>query len=229
MKKKKIAFAAHTGNVMKSTLSQAMTIMCGNLGIKSSIACADVDMRSAYETLTDRFNISKEKNDHKKMYKVINADSVQNAIDSHTDEDLYIIDCPSPIKDSIVTLIDNVDCLVMPCPGSVKDIRAATKVIYSLGSKGIPTDKILIVMSRISSNNKSAQKEFKFACNYLNSIKVLSPDKLKFKIFPEYFRELKSYRDAINMGNAIFETTNLGINIETKDKIKKLIKTTMEY
>lgn len=227
-KPKKIAFAAHTGNVMKSTLSQAMVLMCGRMGIKSSIACADVDMRSGLETLKDRFAESKARNNHKQMYKLINANSVQNAIDSHTDEELYIIDCPSPISNSIITLIKSVDCIIMPCPG-VKDVRAAIKVMHSLTNKGISVEKILIVMTRLATKKEVADREYQFACKYLDSIRKLNEKKFNFKIFPEYFRELPCYKKSINMGNSIIETGIYNIDTSTKKTIKNLINKTMEY
>jgi cellulose biosynthesis protein BcsQ len=178
-------------------------------------------MRTCHSFLKSRIAL---KSKLRMPFNLGNFDTVEDAIKGYKDEDLYIVDCPSPISERVTKLDPKMDAIILPTPTGKKDLEATVKILHSLAVKGYNLSKYIIVITRTSTAKQTALREYQDSFIYLDKLRKINPEKFNFKISSIYFREMTAVRQALNGGETIFETPHPLLNKENKYNTHKLIK-----
>lgn len=196
-----IAFISQKGGVGKSTLSQALATEAQKQKIKVLLADCDPQQVSSYEW-------SKIKG--KVPCQVFNQ--VKDIWPLTKQYNLIIIDGPARTSQATKEIAQKADLVIQPTGASRLDLVPALKEFNALKQAGIPTKKLLFVLTRLSS-----KAEAKAIQKYL--------DKSDYNYSPYYLYEKASYKQVQNEGKAI---TKVKYEKLTK-QVQQLIDSLLDY
>ena len=125
---------------------------------------------------------------------------------------MIIIDGPARTSQVTKEIAEKVDLIIQPTGASRLDLIPAVKEFNALKQAKIPTNKLLLVLTRLSS-----KAEAKAIQKYL--------DKSDYKYSPYYLYEKASYKQIQNEGKAISEVKYEKL----KEQSLKLIESLLDY
>lgn len=176
-----IAFISQKGGVGKSTLSQALATEAQRQKISVLLADCDSQQGSSYQWSKIKGKIP---------CQVFN--SVKDIWPLTKQYNLIIIDGPARTSQATKEIAQHANLIIQPTGASRLDLVPAVKEFNALKQAGIPTKKLLFVLTRLSS-----EAEAKAIQKYL--------DKSDYKYSPCCLYEKASYKQIQNEGKAISE------------------------
>ncbi|MFK5892218.1 MAG: hypothetical protein QM504_03240 [Pseudomonadota bacterium] len=223
MKKNKtiITIASQTGNVMKSTIAQALAVKLVKSGVNCKVACVDREHRTDYDFITLRYETGISKHDDYPLFKLHNANTVKDALENYDNEEVYIIDLPSRASIATLEAAKVSDHIIMPTCTGTKDIKLTMDTAHQLIEKGINAKQISFIITRYQSI-----VELRDTYDYIKS-SLLSNPKYRVNILSTPIPEKLAFRRAIDDGFTIFETTYAKINQKAEKAIDRIIKYTL--
>ena len=196
-----IAFISQKGGVGKSTLAQALAVEAKKQ--KLSVLLADCDSQQATSQEWSKikgkipcqiFNSVKEIWPYSKQY------------------DLIIIDAPARTSQGTLEIAKKANLLIQPTGASRADLIPAVKEFNALKKAGIPTKKLLFVLTRLST-----PAEAKAIQEYLKNT--------GYSYSPNYLMEKASYKQVQNEGKSIIEVNYPSL----KKQVKELVSSLLDY
>lgn len=213
-----VSFISQTGNVMKSTISQALAVKLTQMEVLTTLCCLDREHRSVNEFFKARENHNRNSSYKRTMFWMYNALNAKHALDNFNDEQVYIIDMPSRAGQATIDIASKSDLIVMPTCTGLKDLNLTVKTFYELINAEIDCKKIMIMITRYST-----EREVNESYDFLKSV-YDNGDKYRFILNRFPLSEKVSYRDAIDDGLTIFETSAVSLNKQSKKSIEEIIK-----
>lgn len=205
-----ISFISQSGNVMKTTLANAMALECVNNNYESAIADLDVEHRTTANWMRQR-----EEFEIFPQLPVYEVNSALESLECFNDEHICIIDAPSRATEATKIISLNSDLIVQPTPPSKKDIDLALNTFYQLASDGVDPKKMIIVLTRVGSD-----AELQRAIDYIALAKI---NNKPIRVLSSAMWEKVAYRSAINDGYAITETSYTSLNDKAKAVIHQIL------
>ena len=196
-----IAFISQKGGVGKSTLAQALAVEAQKQKIKVLLADCDPQQVSSYE-----WSRIKGKIDCKVFQQIKEIWPLTKQYN------LIIIDGPARTSQATLEIAQYADLIIQPTGASRLDLVPAVKEFNALKQLGIPTKKLLFVLTRLSS-----KAEAKAIQKYL--------DKSDYKYSSYYLYEKASYKQVQNEGKSIEEVKYKKL----KEQALKLIESLLDY
>ena len=194
-----IAFISQKGGVGKSTLSQALAVEAKKQKINVLLADCDSQQATSYEW--------------SKLNKKINCqvfNSVKDIWLLSNQYDLIIIDGPARTSAGTLEIAKKADLLIQPTGASRADLIPAVKEFNALKKAGIPTKKLLFVLTRLSTSAEAkAIQEYLTNTGYAYS--------------PNHLMEKASYKQIQNEGKSITETKYLNLAKQARQVINSLL------
>jgi chromosome partitioning protein len=120
-------------------------------------------------------------------------DSPTEAIASGEEGELLILDTAAHASRETLEIGHDVDLIVQPSSGSIDDLRPAVLVFNELVAAGVPKERLVIALCRIS-----GESEEEAARAYLGAA--------GYEILPGSIPEKLAYKEAQNRGEAVGET-----------------------
>lgn len=194
-----IAFISQKGGVGKSTLAQALATEAKKK--KISVLLADCDSQQATSYEWSKLN--------KKVPCQVFS-SVKDIWPLSKDYDLIIIDGPARASAGTLEIAQQADLVIQPTGASRADLIPAVKEFNALKKVGIPTQKLLFVLTRLST-----PAEAKAIQEYLTNT--------GYAYSPEYLMEKASYKQTQNEGKSITETKYLNLSKQARQVINSLL------
>jgi len=195
-----IAFISQKGGVGKSTLAQALASEAKKK--KISVLLADCDSQQATSYEWSKLN-------KKIPCQVFN--SVSEVWPLSKDYDLIIIDGPARTSAGTLEIAKKADLLIQPTGASRADLIPAIKEFNALKKAGIPTKKLLFVLTRLST-----PAEAKAVQEYLTT-------KTEYSYSPDYLMEKASYKQIQNEGKSVIETKYPNLAKQARQVINSLL------
>ena len=194
-----IAFISQKGGVGKSTLSQALAVEAKKQKINVLLADCDSQQATSHEWSKIKGKIP---------CQVFN--SVKEVWPLVKQYDLIIIDGPARTSAGTLEIAKKVDLIIQPTGASRADLVPAVKEFNALKKAGIPTKKLLFILTRLSTS-----AEAKAIQEYLK--------KTDYYCSPFYVMEKASYKQTQNEGKSITQTKYLGLSKQAKELITSLL------
>jgi len=194
-----IAFISQKGGVGKSTLSQALAVEAKKQKLSVLLADCDPQQSTSYEW--------------SKLNKKINCqvfNSVKEIWPLSSQYDLIIIDGPARTSTGTLEIAKKADLIVQPTGASRADLIPAVKEFNALKKAGIPTQKLLFSLTRLST-----PAEAKAIQEYLK--------KTGYACSPFYLMEKASYKQVQNEGKSITQTKYKGLTKQAKELVSSLL------
>lgn len=196
-----IAFISQKGGVGKSTLSQALVTEAQKQKISVLLADCDPQQASSHQW--------------SKIKGKINCQvfsSVKDIWPLTKQHNLIVIDGPARTSQATKEIAQYANLIVQPTGASRLDLLPALKEFNALKQIGIPTKKLLFVLTRLSS-----KAEAKAIRKYL--------DKSDYKYSSCCLYEKASYKQVQNEGKAISEVSYKTL----QNQVKKLVESILDY
>lgn len=220
----KIAFVSQAGNVMKSTLVQAVAVLCEKNHVSCTVADLDKEHRTTARFIEQRKDSGITNDPITPGFNVIEVNTAKEAIaQAATDSRVYIIDAPSRANEATFYLANNVDKVILPTPPGLKDLDLAIETGCQMIDNGVEASKILFVLTRVGS-----AYEFNEAKAYLESVSNTIDPNYKFEVMEFPIHEQIAYRYAITNGFTILETSHATINRKAERAILTLLNKILE-
>lgn len=219
----KIAFVSQAGNVMKSTLAQAVAVLYAKHNFDVTVADLDKEHRTSARFMEQRKEAGITLDPVTPGFEVIEVDNAKEAISKAPGYGVYIIDAPSRANKATFYLAENVDKIILPTPPGLKDLDLTIETGCQMIDNGIPASKLVFVITRVGTGY-----EFKEAKAYLESVKSTIDEKYDFEVMDHPVLEQTAYRYAITNGFTITETSHASVNIKAERVILTLLNKIME-
>ena len=224
-----ISFVSQAGDQGKSLLAQALAAYCTENGLKTSVVCLDRENRSTYD-----WGIEREEMGIDLRINVIKADSVSDAFDKISNEDIYILDTPSRASVAIFDVFAKSDLVVMPTIPYEKGLNLTLSVVHSILSnlekeKGSDfaidsMKKILICINRLPVSSKTSEGNLVLdAMNYLSGY---SFNNKQLNICKQVVPERIGYNNAIKQRLTILETAHPSLNNIVNNVMESILEAT---
>lgn len=206
----RLAFVSQSGNVMKTSLAFGMAVEGMNNGLEVSTCDLDTEHRSLAEHRQQR-----ESQGIEPLFEVMEAGNARDAVKRGQGSNLYIIDCPSRATAATLEVAKEVDLVVQPTTTSRKDLDLAIKTFYQLVLSGVPIERLLFVITRVSTAAR-----LRDAQEYLRQAEITEK---RFNVLTSAVWEKPGYEMALNDGYSIVETIFPSLNTASRAVVHEIL------
>ena len=200
-----VAFISQKGGVGKSSTCRALAVEAVRNGLTVRIADLDVGQGSQVDWHRDRLAAGLSPSPSVQLHSTL-TDALSHA----ASVDLLLLDGPARADKETLTLARSADLLVLPSGPSLDDLRPAVRVGNSLSRSGIPQDRLIYVLTRVSTD-----AEARAARSYLEDA--------GYRVGSGYLPERAAYRAAQNMGRAVTEVVHAALRIAAEQHIQSIL------
>ncbi len=200
-----IAFVSQKGGVGKSTLSRALAREAVNSGLTAKVADLDTQQGTSVNWHRRRLNAGIEPTVSVEAYR-----TADQALAQASRYDLLIIDGPARASEATLRIARKADLIVQPTNPALDDLEPAVLVFHEMVKEGIPKDRLVFVLTFISTEAEEAA-----AREYLA--------KAGYSVLDGHIPFKTAYREAQNAGRAITETRFSGLNTKADALINALM------
>jgi chromosome partitioning protein len=200
-----VAFCSQKGGVSKSSLTRALAVEAARSGLTVKIADLDVGQGSIVDWQRDRITGGIEPDVPVQLHR-----GPKEALQHANGADLLVIDGPARADKDTLEIARVADLVVLPTGASLDDLRPAIRTANSLKAAGIPTTRLLFVLSRIGTD-----AEAEAARSYIGSA--------GYRVAPGYVPERPAYRAIQNEGRAITEVRYVQLKAAAEAVVQALV------
>lgn len=205
-----ISFVSQKGGVGKSTLARAVAAFLAGAGFSVRIADLDIQQETSLAWYEDRKAANIKPDLNVKTY-----NSCKEALADSMDVQVLVIDGAARADLDTLEIAAGSHLVVQPSSGTKDDYKPADALFSLLAEKGIPKERLIIALSRITavSEEKEARAFFK--------------DK-GHRVLEGAVYSRRSYGVAMNEGHTISETIFDSLNERTSQLLDELAGVVME-
>lgn len=200
-----VAFVSQKGGVGKSTLARALAVEAARGGLSVHIADLDVNQGSQIDWHRDRLGAGLIPSPTAQLYA-----NLADALRRTDGADMLVLDGPARADKDTVALAKAADLAVLPAGASLDDLRPVVRVAHSLAKAGIPPERIICALTRISTEAEAeAARAYIIEAGY--------------RVAAGYLPERASYRMAQNTGRAVTEAAAPTLRTAADTVVQSLI------
>lgn len=201
-----VSFVSQKGGVGKSTLARALAVVLRKAGMNALVA--DLDFRQStigeWAKLRDAQGI-------KPSIPVRQFKTADDAIIAGGAADVLIIDGPASASAGTLELARQSDLVVQPSGCGLDDLRPAVLLFHELLAAGITHDRLVVALCR-----SAGEPEEGAARRYVG--------KAKYEVLTTALPERVIYREAMNGGASVVETSDTKLNERAQALMDELLK-----
>jgi chromosome partitioning protein len=200
-----VSFLSGKGGVAKSTTCRALAVEAARSGLSVRIADLDVSQGSQVDWHRDRLAAGLAPAPPVQLHA-----SLVDALTHAGTCDLLLLDGPAKADRDTLAMARASDLVVLPSGPSLDDLRPAVRVAHSLTKAGIPSTRLLFVLTRMST-----EAEARAARSYILDAGYL--------VGSGYLSERPAYRAAQNSGRSITEVPHAGLRTAAEQVVQAII------
>ena len=205
-----IGFLSQKGGVGKSTLARAVATVAAAGGVK--VLLADLDPQQATVL---RWEKTRSEHTQATPFLVVKGfASAAQVLAAGTGYELLVIDGPARASRGTLEIAEHAHLVVVPCGASVDDLHPTVLLLHEFLQQGIDKGRVVVALSRVLNENEEAR-----ARAYIK--------KAGYEVLPGCIHEKSAYRDALDQGLALNETTYKTLKKEADALIEGLLKRVM--
>ena len=201
-----VSFVSQKGGVGKSTLARALAVTLRRGGMKVLVADLDPQQGTVIEWAKLRSERGLEPGVEARRFK-----TADDAIIGGDTADVLIIDGPARASAGTLELARQSDLVVQPSGCGLDDLRPAVLLFHELLAAGIGRDRLIVALCRTA-----GEPEEGAARRYLQ--------KAKYDVLASSLPEHLRYREAMNGGAALIESTDKRLNARGELMMDELLK-----
>ena len=201
-----VSFVSQKGGVGKSTLARALAVTLEHGGLKVLVADLDPQQGTVVEWAKLR-NARKLKPE----IKVRRFKTADDAIIGGDAADVLIVDGPARASAGTLELARHSDLVVQPSGCGLDDLRPAVLLFHELLAAGIGRERLTVALCRTA-----GEPEEGAARRYLH--------KAKYDVLNTSLPEQVGYREAMNTGASLIESTDGRLNARGQTMMDELVK-----
>jgi chromosome partitioning protein len=201
-----ISVVSQKGGVGKSALARALAVLVGRGGMNMLLADLDFQQSTAAEwaKLRDAHALTP-------SIPVRRFRSADDALIAGAAADVLIIDGPARASAGTLELARQSDLVVQPSGCGLDDLRPAVLLFHELLAAGIGREGLIVTLSRTGGDIEEGA-----ARRYLA--------KAKYHVAEASIPEHAAYREAMNRGAALMETSDRKLNVRAQAVLDELLK-----
>ncbi len=200
-----IGLVSQKGGVSKSSLARAIAVTAAAGGLSVKIADLDIGQGSTVDWHKDRMRSGLTPEVAVQLHK-----SPGEAITAANGTDVLIFDGPAKADAETLEIARAADLVVQPTGASLDDLRPAVRVFNALVKRGVPSSRLLYVLSRISTD-----AEARAARDYLTDA--------GYAVSAGYLPERAAYRAAQDTGRALVEVRIKSLKVAAEEVVQAVI------
>jgi chromosome partitioning protein len=201
-----VSFVSQKGGVGKSTLARVLAVVLRRTGL--SVLLADLDFQQS--TIGEWTKVRDSRGIEPSIV-VRTFKTVDDAIIAGDAADVLIVDAPARTSAGTLELSRQSDLVVQPSGCGLDDLRPAVLLFHELLAAGIGRERLVVALCRTA-----GEPEEGAARRYLQ--------KAKYEVLATSLPERLMYRDAMNRGAALTETSDKTLNARAQALIDELVK-----
>jgi chromosome partitioning protein len=201
-----ISLVSQKGGVGKSTLARALAVAVERGGMKVLLADVDPQQGTVLEWAKLR-----EARGLKPTLAVRGFKTADDAIIAGGVFDALIVDGPARASAGTLELARQSDLVVQPSGCGLDDLRPAVLLFHELVAAGIAGDRLVAALCR-----SAGEPEEGAARRYLQ--------KAKYEVLATSLPEHVRYRDAMNGGASVLESSDARLNERARGVVDELVK-----
>ena len=201
-----VSFVSQKGGVGKSTLARALAVVLRQGGMNALVADLDFQQSTigAWAKLRDARGL-------KPSIPVRRFKTADDAIIAGDAADVLIVDGPARASAGTLELARQSDLVVQPSGCGLDDLRPAVLLFHELLAAGITRDRLVVALCR-----SAGEPEEGAARRYV--------DKAKYEVLATVLPERVAYREAMNGGASVVETSDGKLNERAQALMDELLK-----
>ena len=205
-----IGFVSQKGGVGKSTLARSVATVAAAGGVK--VLLADLDPQQATALRWEQTRV--QHTQANALLTVRGYGTAGQALAAGTGYELLVIDGPARASRGTLEIAEHAHLVVVPCGASVDDLHPTVLLLHEFVQQGIEKSRVVAALSRILDQTEEAR-----ARAYVK--------KAGYDVLPGCVHERTGYRDALDRGLALNETTHKTLKKEADDFIEHVLKRVM--
>jgi len=201
-----VSFVSQKGGVGKSALARVFAVAVADAGMSVLLADLDPQQGTAVEWAKLR-----QRRGLKPMVSVRCFKSADDAIIAGGTVDVLVVDGPARASAGTLELARQSDLVVQPSGCGLDDLRPAVLLFHELLAAGIDRSRLVIALSRTA-----GEPEVGAARRYVQ--------KATYEVLGASVVERACYRETMNEGGSLIETSNKELNREVRTVMDELVK-----
>lgn len=201
-----VSFVSQKGGVGKSALARALSVALAGGGMKVLLADLDPQQGTVVE-----WGKLRERAGFKPAVPVRRFKTADDAIIAGETADVLIVDGPARASAGTLELARQSDLVVQPSGCGLDDLRPAVLLFHELLAAGIGRERLVVILSRTA-----GEAEEGAARRYLQ--------KATYEVLTTSVPERVTYREAMNQGASLIETTDKKLNGRAETAMDELVK-----
>lgn len=202
-----IGVISQKGGVGKSTLARA--IAREYTAHELDVLIADMDIK---QSTSSDWNVRRQNNDIKPYIQVQVFNSVKTVLSKSVNKyDIIVFDGAPHASEQSLQIASCSDIIILPTGETEDDLIPTVRLAHELRKKGIPKDKMLFVLSRVS-KREALEEE---AENYILEA--------GYQVAKNALPEQAIYKRASDLGQTVTELTHKGCNQKAESVIQNIM------
>lgn len=201
-----LGVVSQKGGVGKSTL--ARTIAKAYAQAEWNVLIADLDVKQG---TTFEWNSRRLAADLRPELQVQQFSSVASTLKLKDSYDLVVYDGAPHSTSDTLAIAQQSSLVILPTGGSLDDLRPQIRLAHELVKRGIDRRRIAFVLSRID----ASESEHTETTDYLSQT--------PYQIMDSYIPEKRAFRNALNEGKTLTDTSFKSLNQKAEQCIQNII------
>lgn len=202
-------FVSQKGGVGKSTLARAAAVALAKSEYRVKLCDLDVQQGSTVDWYRRRLQHGSPPLASVQSYRSV-EDALANGFDVPASFDAVVIDAAGRSSEATLRLAQQAHILVQPTSGTLDDLDPAIRLFHDLRNKGIPPQKLVLVLSRTTT-----EAEQDMARDYVSQT--------GYRMLENAIPDRAGYKLAQNMGNTILETSFPSLNERAEALVEEIL------
>lgn len=202
-------FVSQKGGVGKSTLARAAAVALARSEYRVKLCDLDVQQGSTIDWYRRRLQHGSPPLASVQSYRSV-EDALGNGLDVPPGFDAIVIDAAGRSSEATLKLAQQAHILIQPTSGTLDDLDPAIRLFHDLRNKGIPSKKLVLVLSRTTTDAEQEMARDYVSQTGYRMLKTAIPDRSGYKL-------------AQNLGNTILETSFPSLNERAEALIEEVL------
>lgn len=205
-----IGILSTKGGVGKSSIARALAVAISSSGYRVRLCDLDIAQTTSIDWYKRRLQTGGDMLASVEMFRTVD-DALKNTVDISPSFDAIIFDMPGRSSVETYRLALAAHLIIQPTSGTLDDLTPAVKLFHELKGKGIPYEKLVFALNRITTEAEASQ-----ALEYIS--------RTGYDVLEGIIQDKAGYKLAQNLGRTLQETNFPTLNEAAHTLIENAIK-----
>lgn len=205
-----IGILSTKGGVGKSSIARALAVAISSSGYRVRLCDLDIAQTTTVDWYRRRLQSGGDSLASVEIFRTVD-EALKNTVDMLPNFDAIILDTPGRSSVDTYKLAQAAHLIIQPTSGTLDDLTPAVRLFHELKAKGIPYEKMVFALNRITTEAEAAQ-----ALEYIR--------RTGYDVLDGIIQDKAGYKMAQNMGRTLLETNFPTLNEAVDELMGNIIK-----